>query len=144
MWHLTGTLTVQATGARTTLPLIMRGCSDNPAANTRRRRRNCRPGGKDLRRHQHPLMLMLMPMSHSPPLSEPKWTICAPAHQDHRANIRASILGDRRALTTRPGDRAAPSTVARRASPDFPEDLSGSRLNSTGTAIYLLFGRCLS
>jgi hypothetical protein len=33
MWHLTGTLTVQATGARTTLPLIMRGCSDNPAAN---------------------------------------------------------------------------------------------------------------
>jgi hypothetical protein len=35
MWHLTGALTVQATGARTTLPLIMRGCSDNPAANTR-------------------------------------------------------------------------------------------------------------
>lgn len=33
MWHLTGTLTVQATGARTTLPLIMPRCSDNPAAN---------------------------------------------------------------------------------------------------------------
>ena len=34
MWHLPGTLTVQTAGARTTLPLIMRGCSDNPAANT--------------------------------------------------------------------------------------------------------------
>jgi hypothetical protein len=34
MWHLTGTLTVQATGARTTLPLMMRGCSDNPVADS--------------------------------------------------------------------------------------------------------------